>query len=300
VDGRSAPRFSVIDSTTPRLSLAEAVNVYRQAGAQGIGITQSSTSEIEADAQIIRASGLTVTGCFLGTSSILPPVAGPASSTYGLSRPDLRTPRSRLDDMAGAMERLAALEPAFFYTLTGPRGHYAAGEARAIVIAGLRELSDVAAALDTAVAVEVFHASLDDWSFVNNIPAAVALLDDVARPNLALAVDVWHLGLGYEVLNDLRAHARRVVSLHLNDRREPTRSVWDRVLPGDGVADIKGMLRSLDAGGFSGWYELEILSDDGRVEQDFPDSLWRRDPLEVVTAGRAQFLTLWDARNECI
>ena len=93
----------------------------------------------------------------------------------------------------------------------------------------------------------------------------------------------------------LRAHAGRIVSLHVNDRREPTRSVWDRLLPGDGVADIDGILRALDEGGFDGWFELEVLSDDGRVEQDFPDSLWHRDPLELVSAGRSQFLALLDA-----
>jgi hypothetical protein len=67
------------------------------------------------------------------------------------------------------------------------------------------------------------------------------------------------------------------------------------VLPGDGVADILSMLRSLDAGGFDGWYELEILSDDGRIERRLPDSLWARDPREVVSAGRSQFLRLWRA-----
>jgi len=55
------------------------------------------------------------------------------------------------------------------------------------------------------------------------------------------------------------------------------------------------MLRSLDEGGFDGWYELEILSDDGRVEQEFPDSLWKRDPLELVRSGRAKFMAAWEA-----
>jgi sugar phosphate isomerase/epimerase len=296
--GSSAPLFSVIDSTTPTLSIPDAVAIYRRAGVQGIGITQSSTGDVEADAHIVHAGGLTVTGCFLETASILPPVAGPASSAYGLSRPDLRTPRSRLDDMVAAMQRLVPFHPAFFYALTGPLGEHTEAEAWAIVVAGLRELSEVASALGAAIAVEVFHPSLEEWSFVNSIPGGVDLLDDVARPNVALAVDVWHLCDGAEMLEHVREHATRAVSLHVNDRRQPTRSIWDRVLPGDGVADIKGILKSLDEGGFRGWFELEILSDDGRVEEAFSDSLWARDPLEVVTLGRSQFLALWDGRND--
>jgi sugar phosphate isomerase/epimerase len=295
----AAPRFSVIDSTTPRLSLAEAAVTYAQAGAEGIGISESSIRDIDTDAEAVRRSGLTVTGCFPDVASILPPRAGPVGSSYGLSGPGLREPRARVAEIIVAMERLAPLKPSWINLVTGPRGAYDAGKARAILVNGLRELSAAAAALNTGVALEVFHPSLDDWSFANSIPEAAAIIDEVARPNVALALDVWHLTPGDdEMLGDLRRHAARAVSFHINDRRQPTRSVWDRVLPGDGVADVAGMLGSLDSGGFDGWYELEILSDDGRVEHDFPDSLWRRDPREVVATGRAQFLALWESRRE--
>ena len=52
------------------------------------------------------------------------------------------------------------------------------------------------------------------------------------------------------------------------------------------------MLAALDRGGYDGWLELEIVSDDGTVRDDFEDSLWKRDPLELVSDGRAQSLAL--------
>ena len=299
--GGAEPRFSVIDSTTPRLSLAQAAAAYAQAGAEGIGISESSIRDIDIDAEAVRASGLTVTGCFPEISSILPPAEGPVGSSYALSRPDVREPRARVAEIIAAMERLASLKPLWINVVTGPRGGYDAAEAMGIVVEGLRELSGAAARLNTGIALEVFHPSLDDWSFANSIRDGVALIDAVAKTNVALAFDVWHLSPSDdETLGDLRRHAARAVSFHINDRRQPTRSVWDRVLPGDGVADIAGMLGSLDSGGFRGWYELEILSDDGRVEHDFPDSLWKRDPLEVVRSGRARFLALWASRRESV
>ena len=111
-----------------------------------------------------------------------------------------------------------------------------------------------------------------------------------------MAIDVWHVSERPEPLADLREHASRIASVHVSDRRAPTRTWCDRVLPGDGVADLAGIYRSLEAGGFDGWFELEVISDDGSVEVEYPDSLWKRDPRELVAAGRAQFISTWEAR----
>jgi sugar phosphate isomerase/epimerase len=95
------------------------------------------------------------------------------------------------------------------------------------------------------------------------------------------------------VLDAVRRFAPRIASVHLNDRRVPTRHWCDRVLPGDGGGDVGGVLEALVAGGYRGWCELEIASDDGRVANDFPDSLWKLDPADLVRAGRERFLRLW-------
>jgi sugar phosphate isomerase/epimerase len=71
----------------------------------------------------------------------------------------------------------------------------------------------------------------------------------------------------------------------------------DRVLPGDGIIDLPPLLAALDEGGFTGWYDLEIFSDDGRYGTDLPDSLWKRPPVELLTAGRDAFFREWNARR---
>jgi 5-methyltetrahydropteroyltriglutamate--homocysteine methyltransferase len=292
-DGAS-PRFSVIDSTTPRLSLADELEIYARAGAAGLGITERRLGDIQADADRIAASGLAVTGCFLSVTSILPPAS---SGAEGPPRPDLSAPDQRVASMAQSMRGLAPLRPEFFYALSGPRGTYGPDEARSLVVEGLRELADVASEVGARVALELFHASLADWSYASTIPEGIAILDAVDRANVSLAVDIWHLDRSPATLAQLREHAPRIVTLHIDDWRQPTRSVRDRVLPGDGIADVTGILGSIDAGGFSGWCELEILSDDGSHGDDFPDSLWRRDPFELVSDGRAKFLAAWNARR---
>jgi sugar phosphate isomerase/epimerase len=289
----AAPRFSVVDITTPSLSLPEFVAVCAKAGAQGVAVAERRVRDAEQDAELISANGLAVTGCFVACTSILPP----AAPTDGPTRPELDEPQLRVAAIAQSMRALAPLTPGFFYVISGPRGRYSPAEAESHVVEGFRELADVAAEVGAAVALELFHASLAHWSYVSTIAEGVAILDAIGRPNVVLAVDIWHLEQGPETLTQLREHAPHIATLHIDDRREPTRSVRDRVLPGDGVADVAGILGALDAGGYRGWYELEILSDDGRYADDFPDSLWKLDPFELVSVGRARFDAAWAARR---
>jgi sugar phosphate isomerase/epimerase len=63
----------------------------------------------------------------------------------------------------------------------------------------------------------------------------------------------------------------------------------DRVLPGDGTIDMPSMIGALERGGFTGWWDLEIFSDDGRAGDDFPDSIWKRPTPEWVREGKEKF-----------
>jgi hypothetical protein len=49
------------------------------------------------------------------------------------------------------------------------------------------------------------------------------------------------------------------------------------------------MITALEAGGFTGWWDLEIFSDDGRDGNDFPDSIWKRAPRDWVGEGKEKF-----------
>jgi sugar phosphate isomerase/epimerase len=139
------------------------------------------------------------------------------------------------------------------------------------------------------------HSSISaDFSFLTTLPDTVRLLDEIDEPNTGILFDIWHLWDTPDLLEHIRRYARRFVGVHLNDRREPTRSWCDRVLPGDGSADLDGILRALADGGFDGWFELEVLSDDGTFGNDFPDSLWHLDPVELIREGREKFLRAWN------
>ena len=118
--------------------------------------------------------------------------------------PELDTPAKRVAAIADSMRALAPLAPGGFFIITGPRGGYSAAEADALAVEGLRELADVAAEIGSGVNLELFHSSLADWSYASSVAEGAALLDQVDRPNVKLAVDIWHLPEGPETLAQLR------------------------------------------------------------------------------------------------
>ncbi len=79
--------------------------------------------------------------------------------------------------------------------------------------------------------------------------------------------------------------------MHVADRREPERHPADRVLPGDGVANLPELLGALERAGWHGHYEIEIFSD-----ESLADSLWRLEPAEFAARARSAFDRVWDAR----
>jgi sugar phosphate isomerase/epimerase len=75
------------------------------------------------------------------------------------------------------------------------------------------------------------------------------------------------------------SHADRVYGVHVADRREPIRSDFDRGLPGDGS---RAAVRTRVEAGYDGWFDVEVMSDDGTFGDAFPDSLWALPAEEIA------------------
>jgi sugar phosphate isomerase/epimerase len=288
------PPLSVGEYTTPHLSFRDDLRVYREAGMAGIGIDaglklggRETVSAEDLDA--FRASGLAATFCFPGISTILP---------LGVMRAEPEDPDERVEAICRSLRGLSVFDPVCFVCGTGPKGTLDLERAREISVSGLQRVARAAADIGATIAIEPMHSSIADlFSFVTDLPAAVAVLDDIAAPNTGILVDVWHLWDTENLLQDIRAHVGRIVGVHVNDWRDPTRGWGDRALPGDGVADVRGILGVLDDAGYRGWYELEIFSDDGTFGNDFEDSLWKLDPVELLREGRRRFDQVWQSRR---
>jgi sugar phosphate isomerase/epimerase len=285
------PSFSISEVSTLQASFAEDVEAYATAGAGGIGIWEMKLPQGD-DAESlarIRDSGLEVTNCVPAIPSILPlPLLdGPVD------------PRERIEAVCASIRRLTAFEPQSVVCLTGPQGELDAAEANRIVVDGLRRIGREAQAAGVRVGLEpIQRIGAENWTIPTTIGGAVELLDEVDDVNFGITFDVWNLWNGATLFDDIREHAARFTGVHVSDWREPTRGWCDRVLPGDGVADLPGILGALDEVGWRGSYDLEIFSDDGTFGNDYEGSLWRLPAQELARRGREAFTQAWQAGKE--
>jgi sugar phosphate isomerase/epimerase len=199
-------------------------------------------------------------------------------------------PQRRIEAICASLHRLAAFKPSSVVCLTGP------GQDRETVVEGLQAIGEEAARLGLRVGLEpVNQIGGEDWTMISSLSEAVELLDDADRPALGIQFDSWHLW-NSEVVQDIERYARRFVGVHIADWSESTRGWCDRVLPGDGAADLPQILGALDRAGWDGFYDLEIFSDNGTFGNAWPDSLWDVPTEELARRGKDAFERVWDAR----
>ncbi|HZC31135.1 MAG TPA: sugar phosphate isomerase/epimerase family protein [Gaiellaceae bacterium] len=260
-------------------SFADDLRDYAAAGCDGVGIWELKLDDESLDR--FRSSGL-------GSATAVPTV--PSVHPLPLL-PGPEDARARVDAILASLERLAPFEPAAVLCFTGP------GDL-ATAVRGLKEIAREAERLGLRIALEPFQRNgIESWSIVNTLDEAASLVDEIGSPAVGIQFDVWHLWNTPDLFDEIERHAERIIGVHMSDWREPTRGWCDRVLPGDGVADVPRILGALDRAGWNGFYDIEIFSDNGTFGSSYPDSLWDVDGAELVRRGRKQFVECWQERR---
>ena len=273
------PPFSISQVSSLAASFADDVRAYAAAGVDAIGIWELKLGDASLDE--FRASGL-------GSATAVPAVPSVHPLPL-LPGPD--TVRERVAALLGSLEVLAAYGPAAVLCFTGP------GD-RETAVRGVREVAREAERLSLRLAVEPFQLEgIESWSILNTLSDAAEFVEEVGSPAVGIQFDVWHLWNTPDLLDEIPRHAHLVAGVHVNDWREPTRGWADRVLPGDGAADLPAILGALDGAGWVGFYDLEIFSDDGTFGSAYPGSLWELDAAELARRGRDAFFKCWSKRR---
>ena len=289
----TTPQYSVCPLTMPDTTFEEDLELVLASGASGIGIAEGKLRDGEDQALLaaLKASGLKVAGGIpanLAPLPLRPPVMYPG--------PD--DPAVRIELMRESVKRLAPFDPDCIIVTTGSSEGYSKDEAWSIAADGIREVALLAADLGTRLAVEVVRGDLGfDASFVRTLPEAAEFIELVGEANVGLCYDVYHVWDSPEILQNTERLAAQTFVVQISDWPDPPRSLADRRIPGEGIIDLAGIFGALDRGGYDGWYELEIFSDDGRWGSDFPDSLWKLPPSDLLARSREAFDQLWQKRT---
>jgi sugar phosphate isomerase/epimerase len=281
-------RFAASAFTTFPSTYEQDLEDYVAVGLDGIGLWEAKLPANVDDARaldLFRASGLAATFCF-------PDVPSPLPGDTLFAQP--RDPAERIERMCAGIRRLAAFEPLAVACYAGPPGAMPEGEARRWVVESLTRGAQAADESGTRLALEVLRPS-PGGSLASTVEAALELIDDSGASNIDVFVDVWHAWDPELFITELARYAHRIIGVQVCDRPAAPRSWMDRRIPGTADSPLPDILNSLRAGGFDGWFELEIFSDDGRFGNDYPDSLWKRPPRELLAESLAAFDRLWRA-----
>jgi sugar phosphate isomerase/epimerase len=290
----SNPRYSISEITTLAASFEDDLAAYAAGGFEGIGIWEMKLpSGGDGSArEALAASGLEAASAvpLIPSPLPLPLLGGPAD------------PAERIDALCASIHRLAAFGAPGIVCLTGSALGRDPDGARRILVDGLRTLAREAELAGTRVALEPYQAEGgEQWTIASTIPEALELIDDAGgSPALGLQIDLWHLWNTAGLAANLAAAIDRVAGVHVNDVRAETRGWADRLLPGDGIADVPSLLAALDDAGWDGLYDLEIFSDNGTFGASYPDSLWNVPAVELARRARSSLDEAWESRRRLV
>jgi sugar phosphate isomerase/epimerase len=115
---------------------------------------------------------------------------------------------------------------------------------------------------------------------IKNVASAWVIAQGTGNPQATVVADVFHMIRGGGSIDDLLLlSGDHLANFHINDvpaKPDPlTQTDYDRVMVGDGIADLKKVIANLRQIGYKGPLSLELFNRD----------LWEADPLTVVTRG---------------
>jgi sugar phosphate isomerase/epimerase len=148
--------------------------------------------------------------------------------------------------------------------------------ARQMVTEGIGAILDHARAARMPLAIEPLHPMYAaDRACINTLEQALDVCDALGN-GIGVAVDVYHVWWDPKLAQQIaRAGAAgQILAHHVCDWLVPTRDLLlDRGMMGDGVIDLRGIRRMVEAAGFKGPQEVEIFS---------AENWWKRPGDEVI------------------
>jgi len=105
-----------------------------------------------------------------------------------------------------------------------------------------------------------------NWSpLVKSLQSAVIVVEKVNHPQVGVLFDPAHYYTTVTKLEHLNANTVRWIKhVHLNDMRDKPGDLSDcnadRVLPGDGILDLRMLIATLEQHGYTGFFSIEMFN----------------------------------------
>jgi sugar phosphate isomerase/epimerase len=276
---------SLCELAFPFTSFKQDVAICRRVGASGMSIDERKlVGDDQQDQRLFHAHGLRAAVCATNILYLLPL----KQSTPTRPDPGPTDPDTRIAALCAGIRRLAAFSPDVVLCCTGPAAEYGHERARAIVVDAFKQAARTAAEVGTRLGIEPMREQVrETQSIICSLEDANALIEDIGDDRVGIVFDTWHMWDSPNVLDTARQLAPRIIGVQVADYRDPPRTARDRAIPGEGVADLPRLFDALAAGGYHGWYDIEIFSDE----------LWKLAPEEFAQRSVDGLHRVWQQRT---
>jgi sugar phosphate isomerase/epimerase len=256
----------------PQWSLAQAIDGLARYHVPAISVWREKLHEtgVGEAKKRIDGAGLAVSGlCFAGL------ISSADAAEAGKAR----------DDVRRALDEAAAIGAPCLIFLSGgvdQRDKDLAGT-RARVLDGLAQLAAHARQTGVVIAIEPLHPmACATRSVLTTLKLANDWCDALqAEDAFGVAVDAYVTWWDPELPEQIARAGKRIRAFHVSDWLTDTQDLRvDRGMPGDGVIDLPAIRRMVEAAGYTGHVEVEIMS---------ARNWWKRDPDEVVRTIVARY-----------
>ena len=217
--------------------------------------------------------------------AVVPVIGGlGAAIDYSMANSYRTDMQKALDSTALALSKLLPLDEAA--ELRAPCRVFVAGgvdprdrdiaRTRARVLDGLADLVPHARSVGVKLALEPLHPMI---CATRSVLSTTKLANDWcdrlgAEDIVGIALDTYAVWWDPEIAGEIARAGTRICSFHVSDWLADTQDLrFDRGMPGDGVIDLAGLRRQVEAAGYRGFVEVEIFSQ---------RNWWQRDADEVV------------------
>jgi sugar phosphate isomerase/epimerase len=182
--------------------------------------------------------------------------------SYGWFGTERRTARKGIERVRRMIDYVHALEGDALFVISGGREGATWDEAARVYQDAYAKLLPEATAAGIRLAIELTHPLRLDLSFINTLADAREIARGAGRRG-GYVLDLFHSGWERRLLPTIAADAaRRIHAVQVCDVKRVTMRTMDRALLGKGILPLRDILRTLEGGGYRGWYEAEIISDD--------------------------------------
>ena len=246
-------------------NLGEAVEACARHGISAIDPWRDQVAAygLANSAKVIKDHGMRVTGYCRGGMF-------PASDAAGRA--------AAIDDNKRAVDEAVTIGAECLVMVVGglPLGSRDLSAARRMVVEGLAALMPHARAAGMPIAIEPLHPMYAaDRACVNTLRQALDICEQLGD-GIGVAIDTYHVWWEPDLEEQIARAGRdkRIFAHHICDWLVPTRDLLlDRGMMGDGVIDLVGFRRMIEAAGFFGPQEVEIFS---------AENWWKRPGDEVL------------------